>query len=115
MDRIKRQCSLSSSLLVDFYHGWMIEVKAGQPDSYRYQCTSSNGTSLNSVILYSQAPQAHQAAIEVIALFEACVALKNWLRAAFEAGLVAEHEWYTLTQSLNVAAGHHPSAQTGKD
>jgi len=110
MDRINRQFSLSSRLLVDFYHGWMIEVQAGQPDRYCYHCTSSNGVSLNSVILYSHSLQAHQAAIEAVALFEACVALRNWLRAAFEAGLVSEDEWYSLTQSLNVATGYQPPA-----
>ena len=115
MDRINRQHSLSSSLLVDFYHGWMIEVQVGKPDQYDYQCTSSNGVSLNSAILYSHSLQAHQAAIETIALFEACVALRNWVRVAFEAGLVSEDEWYGLTQSLNLATGYHPPTHHDED
>jgi len=115
MDRVRRQYALSSNLLVDFYHGWMIEVQTDKPDQYHYHCTSSNGIRLNSIILYNQPLQAHQDAIEAIALFEASVALRNWLRSAFEADLVSEDEWYVLTQSLNIASGYCPPASTSNE
>ncbi len=91
------------SELIEFYHGWMIELLAAD-QQYRFICRSPMGERFSDEGLYPNESLAFQKALKLVDHFLACALLRSALRESYEAGRLPMEDWLPLAQSLESAS-----------
>lgn len=91
------------SELIEFYHGWMIELMTVD-QQYQFICRSPMGERFSDESLYRNKSLAFQKALQLVDHFLACALLRSALRESYEAGRVSMEDWLPLAHSLEVAS-----------
>jgi hypothetical protein len=98
---------MDSGYLIDFYHGWLIEVLplgvSKNEFGFEVICYSPCREKVGNDQVYRSAFEAMKAAKQVINWHVACQLLRDILRQFYEADRLEFEEWRSLHQSLAAA------------
>ncbi len=103
----ERFSPMDSGYLIDFYHGWLIEVlpigvSRNEP-GFKMVCYSPCREKFCNDQVYPSAFEAMKAAKQAINWHVACQLLRDVLRQFYEADRLEFEEWRSLHQSLTAA------------
>jgi hypothetical protein len=92
--------------LIDFYHGWLIEVMS-EADGFQSVCYSPARGQLHDRTLYATAFEALGIARQRVSRYLACYTLSNQLRELYEVDKLGLEDWQSLSQFLTRLAVTH--------
>lgn len=90
---------MNHSELLDFYHGWMIEIKHEQ-DGFRVKGCSPSRQKFSDRKTYDCSFQALKAGRQVIDCYLTYQLLADFCREMYEAESISFEEWRSLSHSL---------------
>jgi hypothetical protein len=100
----KRSNLVKDGHLVDFYHGWLIEILQIRISQYELSfeavCYSPCREKICDYQVHSSEFEAMKTARQMIDWYEACQLLRRLLQQFYEAGQLGFEEWRSLHQSL---------------